>query len=359
MTTIEFPGLVNYPVYVGHNFVNDIASHLAQYERVAIFVAAPMVPVAEKLKDIVSKDASVFIKLMPDGESSKSLETLEAGWKFLAENKISRSDLVIAIGGGAVTDSVNFCAATWLRGVDVGLIPTTVLAMVDAAIGGKCGINTESGKNLVGVFNDPKFVYCDLDLLTTLDISDIRAGFAEIVKCGFISDVKILDLIQANPQLVLDATSPQFFECVQRAIEVKANAVRSDRTEKSTNGVGRAALNYGHTLGHAVEKKSGYRWRHGDAVSIGMIFAAELAFELKMLSAAELQLHHDVLNLLNLPTAYSASRLEDLIPIMTLDKKAKGGHLRFVLLNGIGQPQFLTNPASDSLTAAFARLDAK
>jgi 3-dehydroquinate synthase len=359
MTVIDFPGAKSYPVTIGHNLLADISKHIDNYDRIAIFSAQPLLPVARELQSRITETSKCFIRSLPDGEEVKSIKTISDCWEFLAESKISRTDLVVGIGGGAVTDAVNFLAATWLRGIDVVLIPTTVLAMVDAAIGGKSGINTESGKNLVGVFNDPKAVFCDLELLTTLNLVDIKAGFAEIIKCGFIADMEILDIVQVHSNSILDTNSPEFMLCLQKAIAVKAQVVETDRTEQASSGVGRAALNYGHTLGHAIEKNSGYRWRHGEAVSIGMIFAAELALELGMLDSAAVQLHHDILTNFGLPTTYGAAKFEELAPIMALDKKVQSGNLRFVLLRGLGKPEFVINPTMDSLITAFNRLDPK
>lgn len=356
MRTIDFPGVQNYPVMVGGGLVKDVVTQISKYENVAIFATAPMAPIATKISEQLSPKVRTSVHLLPAGEECKTITEAAKAWDFLAQHRITRTDLVLGIGGGAVTDLVNFVAATWLRGVDVVLVPTTVLAMVDAAIGGKCGINTDSGKNLVGVFNDPIAVYCDVEFLSTLDKFDLRAGFAEIAKCGFIADPTITQNILTSDADLLDHESEVFLDCIYRAIAVKAKIVAADPYEKSESGVGRAALNYGHTLGHAIEKYSGFKWRHGDAVSVGMVFAAELANQLGMLSAEDVTTHRSVLTRLKLPTTYCGASLTDLTPIMNLDKKAQGNNLRFVLLRKLTEPEFVVNPSSDSLATAFAKL---
>lgn len=356
MRTINFPGQKDYPVYVGTKLSEKIAKELSGYEKIAIFAAAPLAGTAEMISKKLSGKSIVAIKVLPDGELSKTVSQAAAAWDFLAEHRITRTDAVLAIGGGAITDMVNFVAATWLRGIDVILMPTTVLAMVDAAIGGKCGINTDRGKNLVGVFNDPSSVYCDTSLLATLDDRDFRAGFAEIAKCGFIADPEIIENILSHNNEFLDFSHEVFLDCLYRAIAVKAQVVAEDPFEKSENGVGRAALNYGHTLGHAIEKHSNFSWRHGDAVAVGMIFAAELAHQIGMLPQDVVLRHRQVLAKLQLPVTFSEGSLAELMPIMSLDKKVQGSDIRFVLLADIAKPIFVVNPANDSLTAAYAKV---
>lgn len=356
MRTINFPGQKDYPVYVGTQLSEKIANDLSSYEKIAIFAAAPLAGTAEMISQKLSGKSIVAIRVLPDGELSKTVSQAAAAWDFLAEHRISRTDAVLAIGGGAITDMVNFVAATWLRGIEVFLMPTTVLAMVDAAIGGKCGINTDRGKNLVGVFNDPSSVYCDTSLLATLDDRDFRAGFAEIAKCGFIADPEIIENILNHDNEFWDFAHEVFLDCLYRAIAVKAQVVAEDPFEKSENGVGRAALNYGHTLGHAIEKHSNFSWRHGDAVAVGMMFAAELAHQIGMLSQDVVLQHRQVLTKLQLPASFSDGSLAELMPIMSLDKKVQGSDIRFVLLADLAKPIFVVNPANDSLAAAYDKV---
>jgi 3-dehydroquinate synthase len=273
-------------------------------------------------------------------------------WGILGKSEFSRTDMIIGFGGGAITDLAGFVAATWLRGVAVLQIPTTVLAMVDAAIGGKTGVNTAEGKNLVGVFHSPKGVLVDLETLGTLARNELVAGFAEIIKCGFISDTDILDLVEGNIQDATDLSSELFLELVSRAIKVKALVVAEDFREEGL----RETLNYGHTLGHAIELAERYKWRHGAAVSIGMVFAAELARVNGRLSMAEVQRHRDILSSLGLPVSYPAGKWPQLLANMRIDKKARAGNLRFIVLDEIGKPRIMHAPTDEILFTAFQEI---
>ena len=203
----------------------------------------------------------------------------ERCWELLGEAGFTRSDVVVTFGGGATTDVGGFVAATWLRGVRVVHVPTTLLGMVDAAVGGKTGINTGAGKNLVGSFHEPAGVLCDLDLLESLPPAELVSGLAEVVKCGFVADPEILALVEAGPADARQPKSPVLRELVERAIRVKVDVVVGDLKETggSDEHPGREVLNYGHTLAHAVERGTDYRVRHGEAVALGMVFVAEVA----------------------------------------------------------------------------------
>ena len=235
----------------------------------------------------------VSVLSVPDGEDAKSLQVASFCWDTLGSQSFTRSDAVIGLGGGAVTDLAGFVAATWLRGIDVIQVPTTLLGMVDAAIGGKTGINVAVGKNLVGAFHRPIGVVCDLQTLQTLPQMDLVAGLAEVVKAGMIVDPSILDLIESDPTGAVDWSSDTLADLVTKSIQVKADVVSEDFGESvglatagrggvpnpeagSWGGLGREVLNYGHTFGHAIERAERYQWRHGAAVSVGMMYAAEL-----------------------------------------------------------------------------------
>lgn len=206
--------------------------------------------------------------------------------------------------------------------------------MVDAAVGGKTGINTDVGKNLVGSFHTPVRVVEDLDLLGTLPAQDLRAGLGEVVKCGFIADPVILDLVAADPEACLDPGSHVLRELVIRSVSVKARVVGEDLEEAGL----REVLNYGHTLAHAIERCEDYHWRHGDAVAVGCVFAAELAHALGLLDADAVRTHREILASVGLPTAYDGAPLGDLVEVMLSDKKVRSGRLRFVLLDGLQHP---------------------
>jgi 3-dehydroquinate synthase len=229
-------------------------------------------------------------------------------------------------------------------------VPTTLLGMVDAAVGGKTGINTAQGKNLVGSFHPPVGVLCDLAALTTLPREDLAAGLAEVVKCGFIADLRILELVESDPAAALDVDGPVLRELVERAVRVKADVVTADLREADL----REILNYGHTFGHAVEQVEGYQWRHGEAVSVGLVYAAELGRLSGHLSEAEVDRHRSVLTILDLPVTYPPGRWDALSTAMRRDKKARGSRLRFVVLDGIGRPTRLEGPDERLLREAYA-----
>lgn len=269
-----------------------------------------------------------------DAEAGKTLSVAASGWAAAGEAHLGRHDAVIGVGGGATTDLAGFVAATWLRGIDVVQVPTTLLGMVDAAVGGKTGINTDAGKNLVGSFHTPIRVVEDLDALATLPPADLRAGLGEVVKCGFIADPAILDLVVGDPAAAQDPTGDALRELVTRSVTVKARVVGEDLEESGL----REILNYGHTLAHAIERSEDYTWRHGDAVAVGCVFAAELAHHLGLLTSAEVAAHREAFSSVGLPTTYDGAPLSELVRVMLSDKKVRAGRLRFVLLDGLQNP---------------------
>ena len=289
---------------------------------------------------------------VPDGEAGKTPAVLQDIWQRLGDLALSRGDLIVAIGGGTVTDLAGFAAATWLRGIDWLAIPTTVAAMVDAAIGGKTGINAKHGKNLIGAFHSPVGVLIDLNFIKSLDERDIAAGMAEVIKCGFISDPEILSLVRDKSLKDISNDTELQSELIFRAVSVKASVVGQDFKESHL----REILNYGHTLGHAIEKHSGYSLRHGEAIAIGMVFVAELAKAELNLSNEIVELHRELLNALKLPTSYQKSAWPELLEIMSLDKKVKSGHLRFVAIDAIASCTRIEAPSSDALKTVYERI---
>jgi 3-dehydroquinate synthase len=276
-------------------------------------------------------------------------------WDILGLKGFTRSDAIVGMGGGATTDLAGWVAAAWLRGVRVVQVATTLAGMVDAAVGGKTGINTDRGKNLVGAFHPPAGVLCDLAMLATLPSDDYRAGLAEVVKCGFIADPVILDLIEADPAVVLAAGNPVERELVERSVRVKADVVGADLTERGR----REILNYGHTLAHAIERAEQYRWRHGAAVSVGLVYAAALGRLLGRLDNATADRHRAVLAALGLPTSYAADAFPTLLDTMRVDKKARGNRLRFVVLNGLARPVAVDDPDPAVLIAAYSEVSSE
>ena len=290
---------------------------------------------AELSKRLTDAGYAAHTHQIQDAESAKTAQSAAECWDVCAEVGLTRADTIVGLGGGAATDLAGFIAATWMRGIKVVHYPTTLLAMVDAAVGGKTGINTLAGKNLVGAFHEPSAVIVDLEVLETLPEAEMVAGSAEIVKAGFIADTQILDIYEANPQAALDPHG-SLPELIARAIQV------------------REILNYGHTYGHAVEHHEDYRWRHGQAVAVGMIFEAELAKAAGLLGEEDVRRHRDILNSVGLATSYDGAELDELLAAMGRDKKNKGGKIRFVVLEQIGKPTRLEGPSEELLRAAYA-----
>lgn len=344
-----------YDVHVGRGLVENLAAVLPPNAAKVLVIHAPaMGVVAERLREQLSGRLEVLLAEIPDAEGAKRVEVAAFCWQILGQTDFTRTDAIIGLGGGATTDVAGFVAATWLRGVPWIAVPTTVLGAVDAAVGGKTGINTAEGKNLVGAFWAPRAVVADLDLVATLPKNDILAGFAEIVKAGFIADERILELIEADVDVATDPASDVFRELIERAIRVKADVVSDDFTEQGR----REILNYGHTLGHAIEHAERYRWRHGSAVAIGMIFAAELSRLATGLPDAVVDRHRAILESLTLPTSYPLGRWKTLLATMQRDKKARAGMLRFIVLDDVGRPRVLNGTDESLLFSAYQEVGA-
>lgn len=328
-----------YQILVDTDYSVEIANIAKAHQRVVLIAPAKLLKII-KLKKI----SNLIVITVPDGELQKNVKTLEKIWSELGKQKISRADAIIGLGGGATTDLAGFAAATWLRGIAWYAIPTSIAAMVDAAIGGKTAINSSSGKNLIGSFYSPSGVYIDLQFLQTLPARDLSAGMAEVIKCGYISDKKILKFAQDD---VLD-----FKELIYRSIKVKADVVNRDFKESKL----REILNYGHTLGHAIEKHSKFKLRHGEAVSIGLVFAAELSNIVGDLPADVVEEHRRILGSFNLPISYPKQHLAALEKLMISDKKVKGNQIRFIGLKKIGKPTWFDSVNSKQIKLAYERI---
>lgn len=342
-----------YPVIIGRGLLEDLTRVLDGRHRVAILHQPTLAATAEAIRDaLAAKGIDAHRIEIPDAEAGKELPVLGFIWEVLGRIGIDRRDAVVSLGGGAATDVAGFAAATWLRGVDVVHVPTTLLGMVDAAVGGKTGINTDAGKNLVGAFHQPLAVLVDLATLESLPRNEIIAGMAEIVKAGFIADPVILDLIEADPQAALDPKGDVLPELIRRSIAVKAEVVAADEKESAL----REILNYGHTLAHAIERRERYRWRHGAAVSVGLVFAAELGRLAGRLDDATADRHRTILTSLGLPVDYDADALPQLLEYMAGDKKSRAGVLRFVVLDGLAKPGRLEGPDPALVVGAYSEI---
>ncbi|WP_236056532.1 3-dehydroquinate synthase [Mycobacterium sp. SM1] len=340
---------------IGAGLSDELIELLAERHRVAILHQPVLAQTAEAIRSqLAGKGVDAHRIEIPDAEAAKELPVVGFIWDVLGRIGVGRKDALISLGGGAATDVAGFAAATWLRGVAIVHVPTTLLGMVDAAVGGKTGINTGAGKNLVGAFHQPLAVLADLATLRTLPREEIASGMAEVVKAGFIADPVILDLIEADPHAALDPAGEPLAELIRRAVTVKAAVVAADEKESQL----REILNYGHTLGHAIERRERYRWRHGAAVSVGLVFAAELGRLTGRLDDATADRHRSILASLGLPVGYHADAFPQLLDYMAGDKKTRSGVLRFVVLDGLAKPGRLEGPDPSLLAAAYARVAA-
>ncbi len=355
---ITVGGAAPYDVVIGSGLGDELPQMIGTDARqVAVIHPRALRATGEQLRaDLAAAGYEAHAVEVPDAEEAKRVAVAEFVWSVLGRCGFTRSDVVVGVGGGAVTDLAGFVAACWLRGVRVVLVPTTLLGMVDAAVGGKTGVNIAEGKNLVGAFHPPAGVVCDLATLQTLPQAEYVTGMAEVVKAGFIADPEILRLVERDPAQAAALDDTLTPELVRRAVQVKADVVAADLTESATSGVSREVLNYGHTLAHAIERAESYTWRHGAAVSIGMVFAAELARLAGRLDETTASRHRKVLTALGLPTRYRADAWPRLLEAMRVDKKARGDRLRFVVLEGVGRPAILEAPDPQLLVAAYGEV---
>ncbi|GAA4665721.1 3-dehydroquinate synthase [Streptomyces chumphonensis] len=354
--TVAGAGHDPYDVLVGRRLLAELPGLIGpQAKRVAVLHPEALAETGEVLRqDLADQGYEAIAIQLPNAEESKTAEVAAYCWKALGQTGFTRTDVVVGVGGGATTDLAGFVAATWLRGVRWIAVPTTVLGMVDAAVGGKTGINTAEGKNLVGAFHPPAGVLCDLAALESLPVNEYVSGLAEVIKAGFIADPVILDLIERDPEGARRPDGPYTTELIERSIRVKADVVSADLKESGL----REILNYGHTLAHAIEKNERYNWRHGAAVAVGMVFAAELGRIAGRLDDATADRHRVVLEAVGLPVTYRGDQWPKLLETMKVDKKTRGDRLRFIVLDGLGRPAVLEGPDPAMLLAAHAEIAA-
>ena len=338
-----------YDVLIGCSWRVELTSLASTHTKCAVVTTESM---KAAIGNLEAGDCEFVFCIIPDGEEGKSPEVLLKLWNWLAAAGFSRSDLVVGIGGGAITDIAGFAAATYLRGIDWIAIPTSVAGSVDAAIGGKTGANLDYGKNLVGSFHSPRTVLIDSSWFATLSDRDFAAGLAEVVKCGFIRDGQILKLLQNHNLQEVRNDKDLVLELIKRAVQVKADVVSGDFKESFD----REILNYGHTFGHAVEKHAKYSLRHGECVSIGMAFMAHLQSDLGLITDEVRDLHLSLLTGLNLPVKYSMGDWPELRALMSMDKKSRGKTLRFVTISEIGKTDRIADVAQDDLVRAYEKV---
>lgn len=353
MAEVKVSAERDYTVRITGDWRGDLSPIANKRNRVAIIYPATLEAL---LPTFNFPQADVSMLPIPDGEAGKSALVLNHIWSTLAEKNFTRSDLIVAIGGGTVTDIAGFAAATWLRGIDWVAIPTTLAGMVDASVGGKTGINSPFGKNLIGAFHSPISVIIDPTWLTSLSDRDFAAGLAEVIKCGFIDDAEILNLLNGKSLAQIRGNATLVNNLIERSIATKAKVVSIDFKESEL----REILNYGHTFGHAIERVSDYALKHGEAVAIGMVFVAELAHSQGLIDDDLLNLHRSVLTAVNLPISLGSTpgstNWESLYAAMALDKKSRGTSIRFVVLKSLGECSRLEGVTEEELKSAYEKV---
>lgn len=357
ITRIPIGGEHPYDIVIGTGVLGELASLVGpRASTVVVIHPEGLAEIARPACGALTQAGyTVHAEEVPAGEAAKDIAVAARLWSRLATRRVTRSDAIVGIGGGATTDLAGFVAATWLRGIRMVLLPTTLLGMIDAAIGGKTAVNIPEGKNLVGAFHPPAGVLADLAVLETLPAPEYVSGLAEVIKAGFIADPEILDLIEDDPAGAVVPHGRHARELVERAVRMKAEVVTADLREAGR----REILNYGHTLGHAIERVERFQVRHGEAVAIGMVYAAELARLAGRLDTATLHRHRRVLTAVGLPTTFFRGTWPDLREAMTVDKKSRGDRLRFVVLDGPARPAILADPPEDLLTRAYQEVAAR
>lgn len=295
---------------------------------------------------------SPLLVTLPAGETAKSMKTVEKCYDQLAAHRLERKSFIIALGGGVVGDLAGFVAATYLRGIPFVQVPTTLLAHVDSSVGGKTGVNLRAGKNLVGAFYQPRLVLCDLDTLKTLPEREFRAGLAEVIKYGIIYDGKLFADLERDLPQILKRDKKTLAPIIARCCEIKADVVSQDETESGL----RAILNFGHTIGHAIENGFGYgKFLHGEAISIGQVAEAKLSRKILGLREDEVGRIENLFRSAGLPTQIkiNPSQKRKLFDAMRLDKKTRDGVIRFVLARKIGKVEFGQNVPVKAIEAVL------
>jgi 3-dehydroquinate synthase len=350
-----------YPVVIGTGLLDRLDQLLPPFpgaEAAAVVFSRPVAAVAERVgRALGGRGVAVHALEVPAGEAAKQLEVVAGLYERLASVPTRRADPVLAVGGGATTDVAGFAAATWLRGVPLVNVPTTVLGMVDAAVGGKTGVDLTAGKNLVGAFHQPVAVVADLDALAGLPTAEVRSGLAEVAKAGLAGDPGLAEALARSAGPAVAADPGALAPLVEGAVRVKAAVVGADEHEDAGSGsVGRLMLNYGHTLGHALERLAGYRGlRHGEAVALGMVFAARVAEAIGLARPGLAAGHVALLAALGLPVGGVRLDPDQVLQAMATDKKHRNG-LRLVLLRDPGQPEVVAAPGREVLVAAIRSL---
>lgn len=328
----------DYPLWVGWGAIDEVGERVGrmmQPDAAYIVTDEGVYDHARRAQNSLERAGiAAHLFVIPPGEQNKTLATAQHIYTWLAELKAERGHLILAVGGGVVGDLAGFVAATYLRGLPLAQVPTSLLAMMDAAIGGKTAVDLPQGKNLVGAFYQPKFVLADVSTLRSLPERELNSGWAEALKHGLILDEGLLSTFE-NHTAEIRALEPETTtDVIRRSMAVKANVVSQD--ERETLGI-RVLLNYGHTIGHGIEQATGYgQYLHGEAVSVGMMGAARIGRGMGLMSNAEVERQREALAAYGLPLAAPGVDADDVSEAMRSDKKVASGNIRWVLLDGIG-----------------------
>ncbi len=342
-------GAKSYPIYIGSGLMADesiLPAHI-EGQQVCVISNTTIGPIYSKKLRLQLADHSVDYLELPDGEQYKNLDTLNRIISYLLENRHERSTTLVALGGGVIGDITGFAAACYLRGVNFIQIPTSLLAQVDSSVGGKTGVNHSLGKNMIGAFKQPECVLIDIDTLSTLPDRELQAGMAEVIKYGAVRDFEFIEWLEENLDQIQSLEPATMRNLVKRNCKIKAEVVSADEKENRV----RAILNLGHTYGHAIENAMGYgNWLHGEAVAVGSVMAADLSFRLGLLKASECQRFKALIKAAGLPVCPPEQITPDqFVELMQIDKKARRGEIRFVLLDGLGKAILVDRVDSDLL----------
>ncbi|HWC58434.1 MAG TPA: 3-dehydroquinate synthase [Verrucomicrobiae bacterium] len=334
-------GARSYEIKIGPGLLSELGRHCARLKlgnRCAVISDRNVAPRFARVVQQSLKKAgfdSVLITV-PAGETAKSLKVVEHCYDALAKHRLERKSFIVALGGGVVGDLAGFVAATYLRGIAFVQVPTTLLAQVDSSVGGKVGVNLKSGKNLVGAFHQPRLVLCDINTLKTLPLRELRAGLAEVIKYGIIYDAELFKRLERDLKKLLRREPKTLTDVIARCCEIKADVVGQDETESGL----RAILNFGHTIGHAIENISGYgKYLHGEAISIGQVAAAKISGVVLDMTIQDAERIAKIFRTAGLPTQIRLTpvQLKKLLAAMRLDKKVSAGEIKFVLAKRIGE----------------------
>lgn len=344
----------SYPIVIGSGILADLQKYIGKLNKkqIVILTDHQVGSIYGHAVRSSIKAENVYLLQLPHGERHKTLSAAAAVYDKLTDLRIGRDALIVALGGGVIGDLAGFVAATYMRGIDFVQVPTTLLAMVDASIGGKTGVNHHRGKNLIGVFHQPKLVLIDVETLATLPPREIKNGLAEVLKYGIIKDPKIFHMLDGNPK----ATAAFWQKLVYLCARIKAEVVSID--ERETSGY-RMILNFGHTVGHALESLSEYRsYAHGEAVGFGMVAASLIALKMKLISVGTYDRITELVGKLKLPCVcgFKAGKIAEAIK---LDKKVKNGRLRFVLPTAIGRVTIRDDVDEKVIKSALKELGCK